>query len=254
MKQYLCKVLRRDTFHGKFCLLVFENRFSNPVIPGQFVHIRVRGVFLRRPFSVACLDKNEVGILFRIKGTGTKLLSDTKTGELLDVIGPLGNGFPVDIKNRIVIVAGGIGIAPMLLAVAYLMRKNHDFSLLYGARNADELVDFLLPEGNYSKIITTDDGTAGIKGQITEQLGNNIYRQKNVTVFAAGPYPMLKTVAAMCREAGVPAYVSVETRMFCGLGICQGCVIHTKKGNLKICSDGPVFNSDHIIWDEQAPV
>jgi len=249
------RVLDRKILAGKYCLVSIANPFGKTPLPGQFVHVRIEGAFLRRPFSICGLSSRKLSILFQIKGKGTGAFSRVKTDDTLDIIGPIGNHFPAEkARGPVVVVAGGVGVAPLLFLAERLAARKRSFAFLYGARTGSELLDSLLPAGDYERILTTDDGSKGAQGKVTDILTDTIERTGSAIVFASGPYAMLRKVAAISADTGVPAYVSLETRMFCGLGVCQGCVIQSARGYVKICSEGPVFNTKDIVWQNEPPV
>ncbi|HOJ30680.1 MAG TPA: dihydroorotate dehydrogenase electron transfer subunit [bacterium] len=249
MKHKRVRILSKKIFNEKYVELLLENRFDTVPEPGQFIHILTGGAFMRRPISIAECSQKKVKILFQIKGPGTKKLSEFSTGKEIDILGPLGNSFPsVEKHQKVYLVAGGIGIAPLLFTADKLVQSGNNLKLLYGARTKNELLDFLLPEGRYKKIISTDDGSIGKKANVVEILKNEIFIEKPDIVFAAGPFAMLKNLGLLCNEYNIDAYVSLENIMFCGLGVCQGCVVETTNGYQKVCKDGPVFDNRIIKW------
>ncbi len=252
MKQQKVRILSKKIYNNRYVDMWLENRFSEVPEPGQFVHIFTGSTFLRRPFSIGTCTEKDFRILFQIKGAGTRKLADMETGCELDIIGPLGNHFPVrDNLNEIYVVAGGIGIAPLLFLSSSLLEKKKRFKFFYGARTKSDLLDFLMPDGDYEKIFSTDDGSYGEKGTIVEMLKNRLHSKKPDVVFSSGPYLMLKEISSVCSRYDIPAYVSLENIMFCGLGVCQGCVIDAKNGYQRVCRDGPVFNHKDVIWQKK---
>lgn len=255
MEHVIAKIIKIKKYGNKYCMVSLENRFSGQPAPGQFLHVKIEGVFLRRPFSFAGADAKNVSILFQVKGKGTQLLSEKTPGETLDLLGPAGNHFPFKkFPGKILVAAGGLGIAPMLFLAASLVRGNREFTFFYGAKNKAELLDFLIPGGEYPVFISTDDGSSGKKGNVPAMIEKNIKQNKFSVIFGSGPYLMLKQLALISTKTGIPAYLSLENRMFCGTGVCQGCVIETVHGFKKVCSDGPVFKSDEISWTNKPPV
>ncbi|MCM0649556.1 dihydroorotate dehydrogenase electron transfer subunit [Clostridium swellfunianum] len=213
--------------------------------PGQFFMLSAweGQMLLPRPISVHHVNEGEIVFLYQTKGKGTKLLSQLREGESLNILGPLGNGFDVEkIKGRVAVVAGGIGIAPM----SYLIKSlsNCDIDLYCGFRDEVYGVDKI--KKAVSKIyISTDKGTTGHKGFITEIFDPKEYDM----VLCCGPEVMMKKVAIRCREAGVPVYVSMEKYMACGLGACLVCTCKTIYGNKRTCADGPVFQGEELQLD-----
>jgi len=249
MKHKKLKVLSKKIFNEIYTELVLENRFEMLPEPGQFIHILTTATYIRRPLSIAGASENHIKILFQIKGAGTRKLSEVSEGMLLDIIGPLGNSFPpVDGFEKIYLVAGGIGVAPLLFAATKIMEKNKNLKFFYGARTKKDLLVSVLPEGNYKRLLTTDDGSFGEKGSVLHIVEKESIEEKPDVIFSAGPLNMLKKLSAFCRENKIKAYVSLENVMFCGLGVCQGCVIETSDGYKRVCKDGPVFNHEEIRW------
>ncbi|MCL5674978.1 MAG: dihydroorotate dehydrogenase electron transfer subunit [Candidatus Omnitrophica bacterium] len=247
----IVRIKEKKIYKEKFCFLTTENRFLSNPLPGQFIHIRIESVFLRRPFSIAEFSSKTMSIFFQLKGKGTSSLSQKNRGENIDVIGPVGNSFPYErFKENILVVAGGIGIAPMIFLSSELLKTKKKFSFFHGAQNKNSLLNFFLPEGISPVIISTDDGSKGKKGKITDILEDYLKKEKVDVIFASGPYFMLKKTAEISTRFNIPCYVSMENRMFCGTGVCQGCVIETKDGFQKVCTDGPVFDAEQIRWKD----
>lgn len=218
--------------------------------PGQFVHVSVNDSckLLRRPISIAGKDpmKGLVEIIYRVVGEGTERLSYMKVGDKIDSLGPLGSSFSVN-ATHIVGVGGGVGIAPIL----FLSRKAlpGQMTVVIGGRNESEVFwkDFF-PKNMRKLIVTTDDGSCGIKGFSVSVLPD-IFEKENINqVCVCGPGIMMKTTAEMAEKFGIYCEVSMERRMGCGTGTCLACVCDkTKGGHYKVCLDGPVFNAGEVI-------
>jgi dihydroorotate dehydrogenase electron transfer subunit len=235
-------------------------KIAKEALPGQFLMVKCSNSFdplLRRPISFNYIDrtKGTIDILFHVVGKGTRLLSEIEAGEDLNMIGPLGNGFKIrSDKDVAVIIGGGAGIAP-LLALAYeLKRKVKAVFALLGSKNINHVVleeDF--KQAGCETIVATDDGTYGRKGLITdvltEILGSNI-ASMHASIYGCGPKPMLKALQSIAFEEKVPCQVSLEEWMACGFSACNGCTVNTKSGYKKVCSDGPVFNIEELIWQK----
>jgi len=248
-KHKIMQVLSKKIYKEKFVELLLENDLTPFPRAGQFLHILTGGAFIRRPLSIAGCTENSVRILFEIKGKGTKKLSEISKGQYLDIVGPVGNNFPLpDRKKEISLVAGGMGLAPLLFLASQLISEKMNFKFFYGARDKGHLLDFLLPKGDYKKFISTDDGSDGEKLTVVEMFERKLNNEKTDIVFAAGPYQMLKALSEICRNNNIEAYVSLENIMFCGLGVCQGCVTETINGYKRVCRDGPVFDHREIKW------
>ncbi len=220
--------------------------------PGQFVHIRANGFTLRRPISICGIDreKGTLRIVFEIRGEGTAEIARLNTGDLIDMLAPLGHGFTTEGIGKAIMVGGGIGTPPML-PLAQIFGKNG--TVIAGFRNAAAVIlqdDFRKTGADV--VPCTDDGSYGWHGLVTEPLAAAIERDKPDAVFACGPMPMLKGVAKVCADAGVYCEISLEERMACGIGACLGCACRTKRNDEEyfahVCKDGPVFKAEEVIW------
>lgn len=217
--------------------------------PGQFAQIRLPGHTLRRPISICGIDKaaGTLRFVFQIRGEGTAELAQFQPGSEIEILAPLGNGFPVDPAKRTLLVGGGIGVPPMLGVAAELKEKA---VAVLGFRNQDAVIlekDFQAVGAK--TLIATDDGSYGHHGLVTDLCKD----QEFDCVMACGPAPMLKAVRAMAEERGVPCYVSLEERMACGIGACLGCAVGLLKEDGSqyfghVCKDGPVFESHRVAW------
>lgn len=233
-----------DTFE-----MVLKNAYiSATAQPGQFLHISLPGHTLRRPISIANVDRQAetVTAIFKILGEGTKRLSYSKAGEMLDVLGPGGNGFSLDNKpgSRIVLIGGGIGVPPLYYLGKQLAEKGMNIVSVLGFQNK-ESVFYEERFKEFGEVhIATDNGSYGTKGFVTDVVTNVGPIDRYYTV---GPIPMLKAVTEKLSD--IPGYISLEERMGCGIGACFACVIPLKgeeHGYKKICSDGPVFHANEV--------
>ncbi|MFH0855618.1 MAG: dihydroorotate dehydrogenase electron transfer subunit [Candidatus Omnitrophota bacterium] len=238
-------------------------RIAKNALPGQFINIRVSDnfdPFLRRPISIHGVSATSVRIFYEVVGKATEALAQKKAGESLDIIGPLGNGF--DFGKRMagnekqVLVAGGMGVAPLMFAAQRLMENEKRKTkgrviVLIGARRKDDL----LCANDFKKLgcdvrIATDDGSNGFKGRVSDLLEHLLsaidYRLS--AVYACGPKPMLQAVADISNEYGLAAQLSLEEHMSCGIGACLGCVVKTKAGLKRVCKEGPVFLAKDLAW------
>lgn len=214
-------------------------------LAGQFYMLRSQksGLLLGRPVSVygfKRLSENDLNVEFLIlrKGKGTEELIKLESGDNIELIGPVGNSWPVPAEGaKICIIGGGVGVAPVAGFASTLPKKSYDFYAAY--KSGSYGLDYVFPN---KLTITTDDGSVGIKGMITAALDAEKIREYDV-VYCCGPTPMLACVQKMCQEAGVKCWLSMENRMACGLGACLGCTIKTKEGNKRCCKDGPVFDA-----------
>jgi len=220
--------------------------------PGQFVQIKIDGcpgTFLRRPFSVHDVNypQNTFKLLIQIAGKGSEALSRLGNGDFLNLIYPLGNSFSMPEKGeRILLVGGGCGVAPLLFLGKHLKSNGFKPDILLGFRNNERIIEY----DEYSEVgrvfLTTEDGSRGTKGIVTEHpvLSSDRYD----VIYCCGPESMMKAVATYCRQNRIKCEVSLENLMGCGIGACLCCVVETVKGNLCTCVDGPVFNINDLKW------
>lgn len=206
-------------------------------------------VFLRRPFGIAGLREGQVDIFYKVVGRGTRALSNAKVDAAIDVLGPCGNGFkiPSEIKAA-VLVAGGYGIAP-LCGLAKRLR-GIDIHLYCGGKSQGDLflVDEFTSAGAVVKL-ATEDGTAGERGMVTDLFERDLDSLKGCAIFACGPEGLLKKVAALSIINNIPAQISMEAYMACGIGVCQGCVCEDSSGEyVRVCREGPVFYANELKW------
>lgn len=257
---YECPVVQIDEVARGIFLMRLENpAISRAAQPGQFVNLRVRDEaipLLRRPFSV-CHTNHETGtfdVLWKIYGAGTELMTEAQPGDYVNVLGPLGNGFSISstTKNALVI-AGGLGVAPMPLLIEKLRQLQIDVKVLLGARTDNELWGEEIFQSMGAQVsCATDDGSRGFKGFVTSLLQDEVKKNRDVEVFACGPMPMLAEVSQICLETHVSAQLSVETMMGCGFGICMGCPMVPTEGvkehgrYVLACIDGPVFHAGEV--------
>lgn len=224
--------------------------------PGQFVQVRVTDTYdplLRTPLSVHDCDpaQGTLVLLYQTLGTSTRMLSRYMAGAELNVLGPLGRGFvlPAPGENSpAILVAGGIGVAPMLFLARELVKKQIDTRLLFGARSASDLVG--IPDFEQIGVAVTcctDNGSQGITGNAVDLLAR--YLQSNATgeIFACGPTPMLKALQVLTGGKKLAAQLSLEAYMACGLGVCLGCAVAVPGGGfVHVCTDGPVFRESEV--------
>lgn len=246
--------LTRDTFLMEFR----APEIAAEAVPGQFVMVRTADgtdPLLRRPFSICRTDDRRIcGILYRVVGRGTKILSLARPGEALSVLGPLGSGFQLpNPGTNALLVAGGIGLAPLVFLFHRLDRTEREILLGYRSREERIPLGPLGLEGT-SLSLATDDGSEGTKGLVTDLLEAKLQREggRGRMIYACGPQPMLKEVAALTGKAGIPCQISLETSMACGLGACQGCAVSAAHGQgreyFHVCQDGPVFYAEAMDW------
>lgn len=259
---HICKIISNYSIATDMYLMAIANKYIATVgRPGQFIHIKIPhddSLLLRRPISINSVNKDDgiVYIVYQVVGTGTKILSQLKEGDNLDILGPLGNGFsiPKGVEN-IVIVGGGCGIAPLKYIVDYW--KDISYTTFLGYRDMDSIYQLMNFERASERLyLTTDDGSQGEKGVITKVFEREIDSISPQLIMACGPIPMLKEVQSIANGRNITCQISLEERMGCGIGACMvcSCMIRTKGGleYKKVCSDGPVFLSDEVILDENA--
>ena len=216
-----------------------------PVACGQFAHVYVPGKSLRRPISVCDARGGVLRLVYQVKGEGTKIMSRMQGGTV-DVLAPLGNGFSVTAGRRYCLIGGGIGVPPML----YTASQCENPLIITGFRSESAVIlqdDF---KALGETLLCTDDGSAGVKGFVTDLLRAHINEIDEVC--ACGPTPMLKAVAAVCAEYGKPCQVSLEERMGCGVGACLVCAVKVRQNGEEVmqhvCKNGPVFNAEEVVF------
>jgi dihydroorotate dehydrogenase electron transfer subunit len=230
--------------------------------PGQFVMIRVRpGIdpLLRRPFSICAVQDDELLlILYRVVGKGTAIMAEISEGDRFSVLGPLGKGFALpNPHQQSILVAGGIGVAPLLFLAQHI--RTGPIQLMMGFGSAAEIIALeLILDRTIDFVIATDDGSAGHAGPVTDllesQLNQHEFEKDTASIFTCGPKPMMRKVATMTLERGIPCQTSLEAVMACGVGVCRGCSIKaTSKEDhtyCHVCTDGPVFPAKAIDWND----
>jgi dihydroorotate dehydrogenase electron transfer subunit len=258
-----CEILARRR-EGAYWLLSFAAReIAERASAGQFVEIAVGApeTLLRRPFSIARVSRQgasagTVDVVFDAHGPGTEWLTSVEAHDVIDVVGPLGTPFPLpQRKVNCLLVGGGYGMAPLYFLAESLLRKGLRVDMINGAATAERILGTIEAKRlSASVVFTTDDGTYGVPGRVTDALDQVLDTSRAGLVYACGPNPMLRAVAERCRERRVPVQVAVEERMACGMGVCFTCVvpIRGRDGqvrNRRACLDGPVFNGARIDWD-----
>jgi len=247
------KLIENKRINNDFFVLELAGLGKLPEIkPGQFVQVRVDNgpvTFLRRPISIHDVDwgKNTFKLLIQIVGNGTRALSKLKNGDLLNLIYPLGNSFTdPGINEKVLLVGGGCGVAPLLFLGKYLKSKGYTPDILLGFRNSERVIEFdeYLEVGKV--FLTTEDGSRGEKGFVTRHsvLSTNKYNR----IYCCGPDSMMRAIASYCTKNNINCEVSLENPMACGIGACLCCIVETTKGNLCSCIDGPIFNITDLKW------
>jgi dihydroorotate dehydrogenase electron transfer subunit len=219
---------------------------SQEARPGQFVMVRCgEETVLRRPLSIHRMEGDRFALLYAVIGQGTQWLAERQPDDRLDVLGPLGKGFSVHADSRkLLLVAGGMGIAPLTFLADRAMGEGREVIILYGTANKDR---YHLTTG-VTEVTATEDGSVGYRGMVTELIPQ--YLETSEQIFACGPFPMYKAMSQMPELKNRPVQVSLEMRMGCGMGTCYACTIRTRQGRKQVCKDGPVFNLNDIILEE----
>lgn len=236
-----------------YALTFLAPEIAREAQPGQFVHVKTGDTYdplLRRPLSICKVspEMGEVTLWYQVVGKGTELLSRLREGDLLDVIGPLGRGFDTDIQaEKIFLVGGGIGIAPLIFLQDRL-KKNNQTEAFFGGKNRKMLQGLSLLSSEGYKA-ATEDGSSGYKGFVTDLVQQAMQEEKPARIYTCGPTQMMEKVIILARNAGIPLQISLEAVMACGVGTCLGCTCRDagKKDDswVKVCKDGPVF------WEQE---
>ena len=254
MKKYILDltVASVQQLSDKHVLLRLTQREPLPdMLPGQFVEVRVDAsptTFLRRPISINFVDRtnNELWLMVAMVGDGTRRLGLLKAGDTVNCVLPLGNTFTMPVAGeKVLLVGGGVGVAPLLYLGAVLKAQGCEPSFLLGGRSKKDLLELELFEQYGRVLVTTEDGTMGEKGFVTN---HSVLAGQFDRICTCGPTPMMKAVARYAAAQGVVCEASLENMMACGLGACLCCVEKTTEGNLCVCKDGPVFNIKRLLW------
>ena len=262
MKQVMAPIISNsEVMPGTYLMWLEAPDIATAAQPGQFVMVYCgEDTLLRRPLSVHRIDEDKFALLFKVVGVGTQWLSRCKMGDSIVIYGPLGNGFYIDSGiNNLLLVAGGIGIAPLCFLADEALKAGKKVTLIMGARSADYLLPISTPQSLFNEgvqpsnihvVNATDDGSEGFKGLATDLIP--AYADGADQIFACGPVAMYRTIAADHNDKyGRPVQISLEIMMGCGIGVCYGCTIKTKKGLKQVCKDGPVFGLEEIVWEEK---
>lgn len=256
MKKYILdlKVTENVHLHANYVLLKLTSQSVLPeMLPGQFAEIRIDGsstTFLRRPISINFIDRerNEIWFLVQLAGDGTKRLGEAKTGDVINVVLPLGNGFtmPENVSEKLLLVGGGVGTAPMLYLGEQLVKTGFKPTFLLGARSKEDLLQ-LEQFAAYGEVYTTtEDGSHGEKGYVTQH--SILEKVTFDRIYTCGPKPMMMAMAKYAKNQNICCEVSLENMMACGVGACLCCVENTTEGHLCVCKEGPVFNINKLLW------
>ena len=223
--------------------------------PGQLLTLRVSPdsvPLLRRPFAFAGFDgqARTVQIIYQKRGRGTEILSAKKPGEKIDVIGPLGNPFPInDGQGKSIAAAGGIGLGPVLFLAARLKQRGIETEFVFGCKSGPLIPKTDLFESAGARVCT-DDGSAGFAGNVVQYIEGSLKPDEKSIIYGCGPVAMLKGLSGLAQARGARAWVSLESVMACGVGACMGCAAPTSQGYMRVCKEGPVFDGKDIIWEQ----
>ncbi len=249
----LVKNHKINTLYSRLTLAPADGSKLPEILPGQFVQVAVEtpGVFLRRPISINDVDMaaNTIDLLVRNAGKGTDALIKSKENSIINILLPLGNGFSTDAPadSRLLLIGGGVGVAPLLYLGKILKKAGLKPEFLLGARSAKDLLEI----EDFQKVgevhICTEDGSIGTQGLVT---AHQVMQEKSYRYYCCGPAPMMKAIAKIAYASGTECEVSLENMMACGLGACLCCVEKTVKGNVCVCTEGPVFNINQLTWNE----
>ena len=213
---------------------------------GQFISIYCDGLTLRRPFSVYSNNNGKIGVLFKERGKGTAYIKSLKSGDCIDIMGPVGNGFDIQNKKSLLIGAG-IGVAPISFLKNKLEQKNIENIFIAGFLNQKEII-----KGMQIDKICTDDGSFGERGSVLNYIEQIIQEYNPQIIYTCGPLVVLKAVAQFGEKYEIETQVAMEKVMACGIGVCRGCVIDIIKNgktvNATVCKDGPVFKGSEVVW------
>jgi dihydroorotate dehydrogenase electron transfer subunit len=261
-------LLKEEVAPNIFLMKLSAPSIAPEALPGQFIHIKCgedNYHVMRRPISIHKIDKKrgEIYILFQVVGECTQLLAQKLVGDYLDILGPIGNGFNIFAESKkIMVVGGGIGVAPLLALVEESLIQGKEVRVLIGALKQE----LIIGEESFMKLgarvdVATDDGSYKYKGFVTDLL-KEVFEEGWLPdqIFSCGPRPMLKKIVDISSDAHIDCQVSLEERMACGIGACLGCVCKIKNKDKKhnkveyeykrICIDGPIFEGSKVVWDD----
>lgn len=236
-----------------FLLKLFDEDNLPNILPAQFVELKIENspnTFLRRPISIHDVnyEKNTISLLIKIVGEGTAKLSKLKEGDKLNIIYPLGNSFSMPMENKILLVGGGCGVAPLLYTAKYFMQFGFNPTIVLGYRSKSDILRKQWFEKYGTVFYSTEDGSFGETGNVLQHSIFNSEFFPYKYIYACGPTPMLKALSQKIKNLNVFCEVSLENLMACGIGACLCCVQNTTMGHKCVCTEGPVLNINEIIW------
>jgi len=244
------KQLNKDNFQ----LTLHSPIPVSDIFPGQFINVEIKEateIFLRRPFSVLDVDyeKQTIALLVKILGRGSKKLTVARPGQTISAIFPLGKSFTLpDQNDRILLIGGGSGVAPMLFLSKICGLKPENVTVLIGAKSASDHIDVTAYQSYGQFYYTTEDGSLGEKGYVTNHPVFTEKLNQYTKIYTCGPDLMMKAIGRKAIDTNIFCEVSLENMMACGFGVCLCCVEDTKAGHKCVCTDGPVFNVNDLKW------
>lgn len=244
MKQELFKIISNTPIANDVLKMVLEGDTSDITASGQFVNIKIDGFYLRRPISVCDVEDDKLTLIYKVVGKGTEAMRDMKSGETLDVLTGLGNGYDLSVSGeKPLLLGGGVGVPPLYNLAKKLIQEGKEVTVILGFNSKGDV----FYENEFAALgakvfVTTADGSYGIKGFVTDAVKDLDYTY----FYTCGPEPMLKAVYKTLTTSG---QFSFEERMGCGFGACMGCSCKTITGNKRICKEGPVLIKEDIIWE-----
>lgn len=242
MKTGIFKILSNKSIAPSVFKMILEGDVSDVTNCGQFINIKLEQKYLRRPISVYDYDDTTVTIIYKVVGEGTEIMSKLCTGDKLDVMTGLGNGYDISKSgDKPLLIGGGVGVPPMYNLCKKLVSAGKKPTVILGFNTDAEVFCFDEFAAICDVVVTTADGSRGVKGFVTDAMKNIDYTY----YYTCGPEPMLKAVHSSAKTSG---QLSFEERMGCGFGACMGCSCKTKYGNKRICKEGPVLESEEVIW------
>ena len=244
MKQSIFEIIENRPLTDSVMLMRLRGDTSDITAPGQFVNIKLSGLFLRRPISVCDCQGDILTIIYKVVGKGTEVMRDMKEGEL-DILTGLGNGYDMTVcGDSVLVIGGGVGVPPMYMLARLLREKGKKVTAILGFNTKQEIFyEEEFKALGCETIVATADGSYGVKGFVTDAMKDLSYDY----FYTCGPEPMLK---AVYNATAVSGQFSFEERMGCGFGACMGCSCKTLYGNKRICKEGPVLTKEEIIWEK----
>ena len=243
MKQSIFEIISNECIAADIYKMVLSGDTSEFTKPGQFLNVKLEGFYLRRPISVCDWDETTVTIIYKVVGNGTRCMSKLKSGEKLDILTGLGNGFDTSKSGQNpVLIGGGVGVPPMYNLCKTLINEGKKVTVILGFNSKQDV----FYEDEFTSLgatvfVATADGSYGTKGFVTDVLCDIDYSY----FYTCGPMPMFKAIESIAKTSG---QYSFEERMGCGFGACMGCSCKTKYGNIRICKEGPVLEREVVIW------